>query len=595
KYHRDILEQRAGRVPVTIHPPPPIFLPPPLPLTRAHGTKSEGSVNGPVKKVTTEHGREERSSRRHRKVSAGGLPTAAEANWDHHRVILPLRQTKPGGQAARAHFNTAAAFSPEEETPGLGTQRTFIPNRSAMDFAYAHYMLTEGCMEEEENPAGRFVSDEAYRKRLREALGMNRTRILAFKNKPPAPIQPVIPPEFTSPLPPSKPRRYIPQSWERKLDAPDLADDYRLNLLDWGSANVLAVALGSTVYLWNASTGSISELVTVDDEIGPVTSVSWAPNGTDIAVGLNNAEVQFWDSTANALLRTLSGGHTSCVGSLAWNNHILTTGGMDGKIINNDMRVGSNIVATFRGHTEEVCGLKWSDSGWQLASGGNDKLLYIWDRRRSTASSTTGGPFLHRLKEHRDAVKALAWCPFQESLLASGGGGGDRCIKFWDTQTGECLNSFDTGSQVCALLWNRNERERELLSSHGLPRNQLTLWMYPSLMKIVERTDHESPALFLAQSPDGCAVASAAPAEDQTLRIWNVFGDPQLAAWMGGCVVASGHRMRLRSWNTFGVPPNKSSKSHQKEIHRYLQSVDGDGRRITKWSCIRSCNKPTAS
>lgn len=89
------------------------------------------------------------------------------------------------------------------------------------------------------------------------------------------------------------------QTSERTLDAPDLVDDYYLNLLDWGSANVLAIALGNTVYLWDASTGSTSELETFDDETGPVTSVSWAPDGRHIAIGLNNSEVQLWDSTAN--------------------------------------------------------------------------------------------------------------------------------------------------------------------------------------------------------------------------------------------------------------------------------------------------------
>lgn len=83
------------------------------------------------------------------------------------------------------------------------------------------------------------------------------------------------------------------------MDAPDLVDDYYLNLLDWGSSNVLAIALGNSVYLWNAQDGSTSELVTVDDEVGPVTSVNWAPDGRHIAVGLNNSEVQLWDSLSN--------------------------------------------------------------------------------------------------------------------------------------------------------------------------------------------------------------------------------------------------------------------------------------------------------
>ena len=41
---------------------------------------------------------------------------------------------------------------------------------------------------------------------------------------------------------------------DKVLDAPDLQDNYYLNLLDWSSLNVLSVGLGSTVYLWNTST-----------------------------------------------------------------------------------------------------------------------------------------------------------------------------------------------------------------------------------------------------------------------------------------------------------------------------------------------------
>lgn len=113
------------------------------------------------------------------------------------------------------------------------------------------------------------------------------------------------------------------------------------------------------------------------------------------------------------------------------------------------------------------------------------------------ASTNSPTQWLHRLEEHTAAVKALAWCPFQGNLLASGGGGGDRCIKFWNTHTGACLNSVDTGSQVCALLWNKNERE--LLSSHGFTQNQLTLWKYPSMVKMAELTGHTSRVLFMAQ------------------------------------------------------------------------------------------------
>lgn len=390
----------------------------------------------------------------------------------------------------------------------------FIPNRSAMDMDVAQYLLTEP-KKDKENKGVASPGKEAYRKLLADTMLQGRTRILSFRNKPPAPVQllPEVPSSTQAQS--AKQRRHIPQSAERTLDAPDIIDDYYLNLLDWGSANVLSIALSNTVYLWNAENGSTSELVTIDDDLGPVTSVSWAPDGRHIAIGLDSSDVQLWDSTSNKLVRTLRGIHQSRVGSLAWNNSILTTGGLDGAIINNDVRARSSTVSSFRAHNHEVCGLKWSGSGKYLASGGNDNLLHIWDL-------STSNP-IHQFNHHTAAVKALAWCPFQSNLLASGGGGNDRCIKFWNVNTGSCLSSVDTGSQVCALLWNKNERE--LLSSHGYAENQLTLWKYPSMTKMAELTGHTSRVLYMAQSPDGCTVASAAG--DETLKFWNVFGVPE--------------------------------------------------------------------
>ena len=42
------------------------------------------------------------------------------------------------------------------------------------------------------------------------------------------------------------------------LDAPSLQDDFYLNVVDWSSQNVLAVGLGTCVYLWSASNSKVS-------------------------------------------------------------------------------------------------------------------------------------------------------------------------------------------------------------------------------------------------------------------------------------------------------------------------------------------------
>uniref|UniRef100_A0A0A9FAI3 Cell division cycle protein 20 n=1 Tax=Arundo donax TaxID=35708 RepID=A0A0A9FAI3_ARUDO len=45
------------------------------------------------------------------------------------------------------------------------------------------------------------------------------------------------------------------------------------------------------------------------------------------------------------------------------------------------------------------------------------------------------------------------------------------------------------------------------------------------MVKMTELNGHTSRVLFMAQSPDGCTVVSAAA--DETLRFWNVFGTPE--------------------------------------------------------------------
>ncbi len=54
--------------------------------------------------------------------------------------------------------------------------------------------------------------------------------------------------------------RVLPKSPERVLDAPDLVDDYYLNILDWSKTNVVAIALRDQVYLWTAHTAEITRL-----------------------------------------------------------------------------------------------------------------------------------------------------------------------------------------------------------------------------------------------------------------------------------------------------------------------------------------------
>ena len=376
----------------------------------------------------------------------------------------------------------------------------------------------------------------AYESSLASACGVSlNTRILAFKPAPPESSKPIdLRAQYNRPLKPANAasaqfRRRVLTAPERVLDAPGLMDDYYLNLLDWSSGNQVAIGLERNVYVWSAEAGTVNCLLETSPDTY-VSSVKWSGDGAYVGVGLGSGEVQIWDVEEGTKLRSMYG-HDTRVGVMGWNKHVLSTGARSGLVYNHDVRVAEHKVAELISHTAEVCGLEWRSDGSQLATGGNDNLVSIWDAR------SLGAPKFQKTN-HRAAVKALSWCPWQPNLLATGGGSYDRHIHFWNTTTGARTNSIDTGSQVTSLRWSNHYRE--IVSSSGFPDNSLSIWSYPTLVRNVEIPAHETRVLHSCLSPDGQMLATAGKhdyfqasllrclltlfvAADESLKFWKIF------------------------------------------------------------------------
>ena len=99
---------------------------------------------------------------------------------------------------------------------------------------------------------------------------------------------------------PKKTVRHIAEHPFKVLDAPDLQDDFYLNLIDWSASNNLSVGLNSCVYIYNAQSNQVQLLtdlcqtpLTSSSPYHPVnligsdvvTSVQWAESPNYLAVG----------------------------------------------------------------------------------------------------------------------------------------------------------------------------------------------------------------------------------------------------------------------------------------------------------------------
>ena len=534
----------AGRVPLT-----------PSPRTRASGNQSFPSA--PVRKdldkkknpsrgslhdsfaalsvtasSSTSTAATKRPSARSNIVATASTPDSLElgvndfnlATTSNPAVVKKTRTARPPKNTTRLNCDrfipsrsgsaATAAMKADTERPN-SRPGSALGHESSDAFGRTSSNIPDEEEESDEFPTRKSPTSQAFESSIADAVGLSLgTRILAFKPAPPESSKPIdLRAQYNRPLKNSasaQTRRRILTAPERVLDAPGLLDDYYLNLLDWGTGNQVAIGLERSVYVWNAETGSVSSLLETTPDTY-VSSVRWSQDGAYVSVGLGTGDVQIWDVEEGTKLRTMTG-HDTRVGVMSWNKATLSTGSRSGNIFNHDVRIAEHKTAELLSHTSEVCGLEWRADGAQLASGGNDNLVNIWDARAMTAPKFSK-------TNHKAAVKALAWCPWQNNLLASGGGSFDRQIHFWNTTTGARVNSVDAGSQVTALRWSTSYRE--IVSCHGAPDNQLTVWSYPTLVKNVEIPAHETRVLHAALSPDGQMLATAAA--DESLKFWKLF------------------------------------------------------------------------
>uniref|UniRef100_A0A182SAR9 Uncharacterized protein n=1 Tax=Anopheles maculatus TaxID=74869 RepID=A0A182SAR9_9DIPT len=164
--------------------------------------------------------------------------------------------TKKSSQTPSKGNATANAGSNGQ--PGGGGDR-FIPSRTTTDFDLGHYIVkqggTTGSEEDAENEEGG-TSGAATNapsspkqteriKSLSEAMSgcdISKQRLLSFRTKAPAPPEGHVNPlkaiySVKTPMSAKSGSRYIPNAPERILDAPEIMNDYYLNLMDWSMDN----------------------------------------------------------------------------------------------------------------------------------------------------------------------------------------------------------------------------------------------------------------------------------------------------------------------------------------------------------------------
>ncbi|KAI9149141.1 Meiosis-specific APC/C activator protein AMA1 [Paramyrothecium foliicola] len=265
-------------------------------------------------------------------------------------------------------------------------------------------------------------------------------------------------------------------------------------------------------------------------------------------------------------------------------------------------------------HTQQICGLAWSHDGKLLATGGNDNLCclvevddivgpsrYAFQTPRRAdrpqhpndlgveASPSNGeawvesqdgadqshqdirntrpgrswtdgirrlGPGCERYRWiHGAAVKAIAFCPWRDGLLATGGGSNDKCIRFFHTSSGSALATIAVSAQVTSLIWSLTRREIVATFGYAQPEHpyRIAVFSWPDCKQVAAIPwEGELRALYAISYPgsstdkkiqgerraaqEGCIVVASS---DKSVKFHEVWADERKTA-VGGAGVLGG-------------------------------------------------------
>lgn len=134
----------------------------------------------------------------------------------------------------------------------------------------------------------------------------------------------------------------------------------------------------------------------------------------------------------------------------------IATGGADGAV-NIWNALTGNVMLTLTGHKLGTSDLAWSPDGTKLLSGSADGSVFLWD--------ATNGQLLRQLR-NKGAVTALTWRQDGKQLLIAAG---EEVQDFylWDAETGQLIRNYPAGT-VARLVRSPDGRQLAIVGSAGV-------------------------------------------------------------------------------------------------------------------------------
>jgi WD40 repeat protein/serine/threonine protein kinase len=346
------------------------------------------------------------------------------------------------------------------------------------------------------------------------------------------------------------------------------------------SKNGLQMAIGlanGAIELYKKEEKDYKPITTLKGHSDSVTSVTYSPDGKQLASGSVDTTVRIWDMATMKSIAQLKG-HKNWVNSVTYspNRKQLASGSYDETVRIWDMATMKSI-AQLKGHTHWVNSVTYSPDGKQLASGSRDNTVRIWDMASMKS--------IAQLKGHTHWVNSVTYSPDGKQLAS---GSRDNTVRIWDMASMKSIAQLKGHTH---WVWSVTYSPDGKQLASGSVDTTVWIWDMATMKFIAQLKGHSASVSSVTYSPDGKQLASGGGdyGKEGELYIWDMASMKSITQLKGhtrevNSVTYSPSRKQLASGsldNTVGIWDMVTMKSiaqlkgHTREVNSVTYSPDG--------------------